>query len=90
MIEKQIHICRPARTLHEAIRLVLEKCEKHSASTKHICDEIIRRKLYKQIEGSNPFPDQIYLRARNHSDWFELVGRDIVVLRERNRQRITA
>lgn len=75
-------VCRPARTLHEAIRLVLEECPGRRASVNHICDEIVRRKLYKQIEGGDAFPDQIFLRARKHSKWFELIGRETVVLRK--------
>ncbi len=75
-------ICRPARTLHEAIRLVLENCDTKRASVKHICDEIVRRKLYKQRNGGDAFPDQIFLRARKYPKWFELIGRETVVLRK--------
>lgn len=72
---------RPTRTLHEAIRLVLEECPNRRASTTEICDEIIRRKLYLQRKGGKPFPEQIFLRARKRPKWFEVVDGETVALK---------
>jgi hypothetical protein len=73
-------MARPTRTLHEAIRLVLETRANRIASTEWICEEIVRRKLYAQKDGSEPFPEQIFLRARKYPKWFALEGRDTVRL----------
>jgi hypothetical protein len=72
---------RPTRTLHEAIRLVLEATPGRSASTTEICDEIVRRKLYKQKSGGDAFAEQIFLRARNYPKWFEVLDRDHIELK---------
>jgi hypothetical protein len=77
---KRDHVCRPDRTLHKAIRLVLEECKDNRASTKHICEEIIQRGLYKQRKGGDVFPDQIFLRARKYLDWFEVIDRSTISL----------
>lgn len=72
---------RSKYTLHEAIRLVLLEVPDQTASTEHICSEIIRQGLYKQKEGGDPFPDQIRLRAMNYIEMFELVDKNTVCLK---------
>lgn len=69
------------RTLHEAMRMVLEDCPNRTATTEQITKEVIGRKLYFQKNGGDVFPDQIFLRARKYPQLFELTGRTIVKLR---------
>jgi hypothetical protein len=46
----------------------------------HICAEIIKKRLYKQMDGGDPFPEQIFLRARKHSEWFEVIDKETISL----------
>ena len=75
-----MEVKRPTRTLHEAIRLVLERVPKRTASTAFIAEEISRRKLYLQKSGKEAFPEQIFLRARRYPKWFEIIDRQTIRL----------
>ncbi len=68
-------------TLHKAIEIVLAESPNKTASTEEISNQIIKRKLYIQKDGGNVFPDQIFLRAKNYPELFELIGRTAVRLR---------
>lgn len=72
---------RPTRTLHEAIRLVLETIPAREASISRISQEIRRRNLYQQKEGGFPKPFQIFLRAKNYGKMFEAIDRENIRLK---------
>ena len=61
--------------LHEAMVVVLIHCEDKTASTEYVANEIINRDLYKQKDGGDVFPDQIFLRAKNYPKFFEVMDR---------------
>ena len=77
-------VSRPTRTLHEAIRLVLEDCPGRKASTLYISKEIESRNLYKQKSGGYAFPDQIFLRSRKYPKWFSVPDRNTIILIDGN------
>lgn len=68
-------------TLHEAIRMVLAYMPGQTGTTETICAEIIRRGLYKQQKGGDPFPEQVYLRAKNYHQLFETLNRETIRLK---------
>ena len=68
-------------TLHEALRIVLHDIPDRTASTEHISRKIIKRKLYAQQKHGNIFPEQIFLRARQHPQLFDLDGRTVVTVK---------
>jgi len=59
-------------TLHEAMRLVLLQQPGRAASTESLSSEIARQGLYRQRGGGIAPKSQIYLRARNYPQFFEL------------------
>lgn len=68
--------------LHEAMIAVLTHCTNRTASTAYVANEIIGRNLYKQKNGGNVFPDQMFLRARNYPDVFEVIDKYTVNLKQ--------
>jgi len=66
--------------LHEAMVIVLIHCPGKTASSDFIANEIISRNLYKQRDGEDVFPKQIYLRARRYPKFFELIDNETVKL----------
>lgn len=67
---------RPRTTLHQAMVTVL-RAHGGPMSGKEIADEINRRGLYRQKDGS-PVPlNQVHARANNYRDLFAKEGRQI-------------
>lgn len=67
---------RPRTTLHDAMALVLRE-QGAPMSGKDLADEINRRGLYRQKDGS-PVPlNQVHARANNYRDLFAKEGRRI-------------
>lgn len=65
-------------TLSDAILIVLMDAPDHTASTDYIAEEINRRRLYIQKQGTPVFAEQIFLRARKDGEFFELSDRQTV------------
>jgi len=60
-------------TLHEAMQIVLRDRPNKTDSTENVANEIIWRNLYKQKDGGDVFPDQIFLRARRYPKLFDVI-----------------
>ena len=58
--------------LHEAIEFVLQNMPNRTGNIEEITSKIIHLDLYKQKDGSWPFPKQIWLRAKNYNQ-FEML-----------------
>ena len=67
--------------LHEAMAVVLLKKPNRTDSTENIANEIIERELYKQKDGGDVFPDQIFLRAKNYPKLFIVIDKYTVKLK---------
>ena len=65
--------------LHEAMEMILMERMNQAASIKKLRNEIWERKLYWEKDGGKAQPHQIYLRAKNHSQ-FEVISPDTVRL----------
>ena len=70
-IGKTKSIDKASMTLHEAIESVLRK-NKRPMSITEIADEINKRGLYTQRDGSPTNSDQIAMRAKGHLDLFDV------------------
>ena len=68
-------------TLHEAIKDVLSKKNNKTASTQYISNEIYKNNLYLKKDGGKAQPSQIFLRARNYPDLFEVIDRNTIKLK---------
>jgi len=69
--------------LHEAMVVVLIHCSGKTASTEYVSNEIIKRNLYKQKDGGDVFPDQIFLRARKYPKYFDVIDKSTVGLKQK-------
>ena len=69
-------------TLHKAIRIILEESENRINTTTFISDEINKRELYRKKDGSRVKPFQIYLRADNYPDLFDVIDRNTIKLKK--------
>ena len=67
-------------TLHEAIRMVLQGRESHTATTKEISEEVEKRGLYSRKDGRAAKPKQINARVRQNPDLFEFAAPGVVRL----------
>lgn len=63
---------RPGNTLHEAMNIILQGQPNHCASTDFLSQEVFARNLYWKKNGDKPTPRQIYLRAKNYPELFEI------------------
>jgi serine/threonine protein kinase len=61
-------------TLHEAMCIVLQEEPNHTATPKHLSEEIYRRGLYLQKAGTQAPASQMRLRAKNYGHLFELLS----------------
>lgn len=64
---------RPALTLHEAMVQVLKTCENHTAEQVYLAQEIKKRNLYWQKDGTPVKSNQIGARAKNYPQLFEKI-----------------
>lgn len=69
-------------TLHEAMVVVLSEQPNHTASTKFLSDEIYKRGLYYQKSGGKAQDYQMFLRAKNYPQLFELIDRQTIKLKK--------
>ena len=62
--------------LHEAMRTILVACPGRTATIQHLSKENAERDLYRRGKGDGilPPPKQFRDRARQRTDWFELVS----------------
>jgi hypothetical protein len=62
------------RTLHEAIRLVLEANGNRWMTVRELADEVNGQDLYRKRDGSKVEANQIHARAKNYASMFEKDG----------------
>lgn len=62
------------RTLHEAIRVVLESNGNRWMTVRELADEVNGRDLYRKRDGSKVEPNQIHARTKNYTSIFEKDG----------------
>jgi hypothetical protein len=65
-------------TLDDAMRVVLHDCPDQTGSTAHVADEINRRRLYVKQDGGPVAAGQIFLRAKNYPELFDMIDRSTV------------
>jgi HB1, ASXL, restriction endonuclease HTH domain len=62
------------RTLHEAIKLVLEEAGNRWMTVRELAEAVNRRGLYRKRDGSSVEANQIHARTRNYEAMFEKDG----------------
>jgi hypothetical protein len=65
-------------TLDDAIRIVLHDCPDRTASTAEVAHQINARRLYVKRDGAPVQPAQIFLRAKNYPELFDVIDRTTV------------